>query len=245
MSTIRIAAVSYINTYPFVEGLTASGLLPDARLILDVPSACARSFAEKTCDIALLPVGAMQKEDLKSLIGIHCLGTNGGVKTVVLLSNTPIHRIKSIKLDSDSSTSVQLVRILAENYWIINPEFIPADNYHVNAGEGIVLIGDKVFSLKDRYEFCYDLSDEWLAYSRLPFVFAVWAKTKPIDSDFEERFNNALSYGISRIPHLHEKYDKRGLSNAEMENYLTHAMNYTLDDKKMEALSLFLDKKRG
>lgn len=243
MSKIRIAAVSYINTYPFVEGLKSSDLLPDAELILDVPSTCAKSFIDKTCDIALLPVGAMQAEDIPAIFTPYCLGTNGGVKTVVLLSNCPVKKINRIFLDEDSSTSVQLIRILTKQHWNINPVFFPYNSNTIEKSDGIVLIGDKVFKARPDFKFCYDLSDEWFHYTGLPFVFAVWAKAKPISPDFESRFEQSLAFGLSKINNLYELYDTRGLSKQEMIAYLSKSMNYHLDVPKMDALKRFIDEK--
>ena len=48
----RIAAVSYLNTIPFIYGIEHEGNLR-AELLLSPPSLCAKNFAEHKADIAL------------------------------------------------------------------------------------------------------------------------------------------------------------------------------------------------
>ena len=52
METIRISAVSYLNTYPFVLGIKTSGELDDIELQLDVPSICAEKLKAGMVDLA-------------------------------------------------------------------------------------------------------------------------------------------------------------------------------------------------
>ena len=52
-----IAAVSYLNTVPFIYGIRHADKL-QAELLLAPPSACARNFIDRKADIALVPAGA-------------------------------------------------------------------------------------------------------------------------------------------------------------------------------------------
>ena len=63
MEPLRISAVSYLNTFPFVYGLKQSGLLTNFDLSLDVPSMCAEKLKNGQADIALVPVGALPEID--------------------------------------------------------------------------------------------------------------------------------------------------------------------------------------
>ena len=54
----RIAAVSYLNTIPFIYGIEHEGNLR-AELLLSPPSLCAKNFAEHKADIALVPAAAV------------------------------------------------------------------------------------------------------------------------------------------------------------------------------------------
>ena len=41
-------------------------------------------------------------------------------------------------------------------------------------GDAYLIIGDKCFDYEGRFAYTYDLAEEWIAQTRLPFVFAVW-----------------------------------------------------------------------
>ena len=51
--TIRIGAVSYLNTKPLIYGL--SRRLPDASIRLDLPSRLAKRLASGELDVGLIP----------------------------------------------------------------------------------------------------------------------------------------------------------------------------------------------
>ena len=53
---IKIAAVSYLNTIPFIYGLKQSKLMRNVDLQLDYPSLCADKLITGDVDLALVPV---------------------------------------------------------------------------------------------------------------------------------------------------------------------------------------------
>ena len=81
-----------------------------------VPSDCATSLLKGDSQVALVPAGALEQLKPWHLIGDYCIGAEGAVKTVLLLSNVPIQEIGRIYLDTDSRTSIRLVKILAASY---------------------------------------------------------------------------------------------------------------------------------
>ncbi|MFA4852768.1 MAG: MqnA/MqnD/SBP family protein, partial [Bacteroidales bacterium] len=121
MGKTRISAVSFLNTLPFVYGINNSGMLSDFELILDVPSECARKFNNKEVDIALVPVAAIKNLSSYKLLNDFCIGSIGNVRTVLLLSQVPLKQISKIHLDYHSLTSINLVKILSQHYWHIEP----------------------------------------------------------------------------------------------------------------------------
>ena len=108
MAKIRISAVKYANTYPFIFGLKESGL--DKRVILetDHPADCAAKLISGKVDIGLVPVAALPLIKEYHIISDYCIGTNGLVRTVLLLSNCPFEEIATIYLDYRSLSSVTL-----------------------------------------------------------------------------------------------------------------------------------------
>ncbi len=194
MKPIRITAVSYYNTLPFIYGIKHSGLLTGCNLSLDVPSECARKLRDNAADVGLIPVGALPGIPDYKLVSNLCIGADKVVKSVLLLANTALQTIKTIYLDTDSLTSVNLVRILAREHWKINPEWKSLSELKGKLAhdEGMVLIGDKTFGLARKYPFCYDLAGEWIKFTGLPFAFAVWISLRTLPADFSASFQDAL-----------------------------------------------------
>ena len=89
MDKIRISAVKYANTYPFIYGLTESGFEKKVILETDHPSDCAAKLISGRVDIGLIPVAALPMLKEYHIISDYCIGANGNVRTVMLLSNCP------------------------------------------------------------------------------------------------------------------------------------------------------------
>ena len=242
MNPIRITAVSYYNTLPFIYGLTRSGLLSGFELSLDVPSECARKIISAEADIGLIPVGALPSIPGYKLIGNLCIGADKDVKSVLLLANSELQSLKTIYLDTDSRTSVNLVKILAKHYWKINPRWESLNSLHGKPApdEGMVLIGDKTFGLCRQYPHCYDLAGEWIKFTGLPFVFAAWISRIPLTDAFEESFRSALLWGTGHREESVILAGKLHITEQQLISYLKNDISYTLDDAKIKGLELFL-----
>lgn len=243
MQQINISAVSYLNTFPFVYGLQKSGFLKDIHLDLDVPAVCATKLAHGKTDIALVPVGAFTDFNHPLIISDYCIGAIGKVKTVLLLSQKPLTQIDRIFLDTDSRTSVRLVKVLAQHYWKINPEWIsfnPGQPEPHKQMESLVAIGDKTFELVKKYKYIYDLAEEWIQFSMLPFVFAAWLSVKPIPEEILNSFNHALAWGIERKAESLEFFKDKLPACGDCLSYLENNISFQFDEKKKEGMRLFL-----
>ena len=243
MDQLKITAVSYLNTFPFVYGILRSGLLENYRLDLDVPSVCAEKLNSGDADIALVPVGAVPDMKQASIITDYCIGAVSKVKTVLLLSQEPLDRIKKVHLDHDSRTSVVMVKVLASKYWKISPGWIqlnPGQSNDPSSYESIVAIGDKTFGMADKFKYCYDLAEEWISFTSLPFVFAVWLAKKKLPETIVRSLNNALAYGVSHREESLEFLTGKHPPKKECLSYLEHNISYEFDEKKRDGMRLFL-----
>lgn len=234
MSKIRVSAVSYTNTKPFVYGLQHSGILDKIDLSLDIPSDCAKKLIDNQADIGLIPVAALLNIPGYEIISDYCIGADGAVNSVFIFSNKPVNEVKTIRLDLQSRTSNALAKVLIKNYWKLSPEYITS-----NSADAFVEIGDRTFGKKDKYPFVYDLAEEWKNFTGLQFAFAVWASNKPISPDFISEFNAALRLGIENIPVVISELPER--NDFDLGDYLTNKLDYSLTDSKMRALELFLN----
>lgn len=242
MNPVRITAVSYYNTLPFIYGIRHSGLLSGYDLSLDVPSECARKLISDEADIGLIPVGALPGIPGYHLVSNLCIGADKDVKSVLLLANTVYTSIKTIYLDTDSLTSVNLVKVLAREYWKIDPEWKSLSELKSNLSpdEGMVLIGDKTFGLISRYPFCYDLAGEWIKFTGLSFVFAVWISRKPLPPEFKAVFQSALTWGVEHREGSVIIAERPHITEQQLLSYLKNDISYSLDEKKLKGMELFL-----
>ena len=241
MYKIKVSAVSYANTYPFIYGLENTSIRKKIILQKDYPSLCARNLAKGEVDIGLVPITIIPKLDFYEIVSEYCIGANKEVRSVILVSNSPLKRIKRIYLDYQSGTTVSLVKILAMYYWDIDVRWLPTtegfeDNIK-NKQDGAVLIGDRCFAAEKRFPYKYDLADEWRKFTGLPFVFAAWVANKQIDRDFKETFDSALKSGINHLDKVINYFANNRLpEGVDLKSYLTTNIDYQLNDKKLKEM---------
>lgn len=235
MSNIKISAVSYTNTKPFIYGIEHSGILSKIDLSLDIPSDCAAKLINDQVDIGLIPVAAIPYVPNANIVADYCIGSVGAVNSVFIFSNIAISEIKTVRLDSHSRTSNNLAKVLLKFYWKHEVEFTTDINAETDA---IVLIGDRTFGKKTDYLFAYDMGEEWMNFTGLPFVYAAWVANKTIPQSFIDEFNDALALGLGHRSELLKDLPVR--DDFDLEDYLFHKLDFELTDKKREALDLFL-----
>jgi len=239
---IRVSCVSYFNSKPFIYGLENSEVINEITLMHDVPAICAEKLEEDEADIGLVPVAALVELEGCEIISDFCIGADGDVGSVLLVSDVPVNDIRKIILDNDSRTSVMLARILAEKLWKISPQWIEAANskdFNIGGSTAAVVIGDKSFNLKKEHQYTYDLSAEWKRLTGLPFVFACWVSNKTLEPAFLDRFNKALAFGLSNIGEVIGLYGNQYGTEFDAADYLTNKISYTLDESKKLSLSEF------
>ena len=239
---IKISAVSYANSYPFIYGLKNHPVSERIELELDTPADCARKLLKGEVDLGLVPVAIIPDLDESLIVSDFCIGSDGPVESVCLFSDVPLEQIETILLDYQSRTSVQLVKYLAENQWNISPNWVAADSDFLEQITGTtagVVIGDRAFPLLEKYPVILDLSEEWKTHTDLPFVFACWVSNRVLDADFQDQFQEALSQGLSR-----KEEAIRSMANEDHENlvrYVESVISYDFAEEKRQAMKLFLD----
>jgi chorismate dehydratase len=250
MDKIRISAVKYANTYPFIYGLEKSGIEKRAILETDHPADCASKLISNRVDIGLIPVAVLPLLKEHYIISDFCIGANGNVKTVMLLSNCPFEKIKNIYLDYRSRSSVNLTRVLAKNSWKREFRWISTskefDFINIGPDDAVVLIGDQCFEFENSFTYKIDLAMDWKKFSGLPFVFACWTSNKLIDNTFINEFNDALKLGVNNIDAVVERFRTAGtISGENLRRYLKENIDFNFDEEKKAGLKLFLELLRG
>jgi chorismate dehydratase len=242
---LKISAVSYLNTIPFIHGLKQSELIKIINLQLDYPSICAEKLINGNVDLALVPVAVIPKLKEAHIISDYCIGANGAVDTVCLYSDVPVEEIESIALDYQSRTSVALLRVLLKEYWQLNPKFINAVvgfEENIKGNHAALVIGDRAFALNTKHAYIYDLSAIWKEMTGFPFVFAAWVANTKLPQDFIISFNKALEKGLSNIDKALALEGDSYPNCENPEDYLNNKISYSLDSEKQKGMELFLRK---
>ncbi len=241
---IKISAISYLNSIPFVYGLKKGKLINSIELTLDYPAACADRLVKGKVDIALVPIVVIPNLPFSNIISDYCIGTNGAVDTVCLFSDVPINEIKSIDLDYQSMTSVALLKFLLKEYWKLDIKInsLKRDcDSDIKDNNAALVIGDRAFNLINKHPYVYDLPAIWNKMTGLPFVFAAWVANKRLPNSFISDFNSCLEYGLNNINQalLQEKDSYSHCENAK--DYLNKKISYNLDAEKLKSMQFFLE----
>lgn len=188
---IRIGAVSFVNTLPLIDGLER---LAGVEIRYTVPSLLLEALLSGDVDVALCSSIDYQRSP-EPLVILPCglLGCDGPTLTVRLYSSVPLGRLRAVHCDTDSHTSIVLMRILLKEQYGVEPALIDydarehvANNRPVDWPEAVLLIGDKVVTDSPpavRYPHQLDLGAAWAAATGLPFVFALWMARRSGDRD--------------------------------------------------------------
>jgi chorismate dehydratase len=237
---IRISAVSYTNTKPFLYGIRHSDIINRIDLSLDMPSDCAQKLIDDKVDIGLIPVAAILSLPQWEIVSDYCIGASGPVNSVFIFSHCEVKDIKTLQLDPESRSSNNLAMVLLKNYWRADHQMIKNAPDYASSNDpytAFVQIGDRTFGKKQHYKYVYDLAEEWQKFTGLPFVFAAWVANKPIPADFMDGFNKALKSGLDHRTELLKELPQR--ADFDLEDYLMHKLDFDLTEDKKKALHLF------
>lgn len=240
---LRIGAVNYLNSKPLVEGLRE--LTPGADLILDYPSRLADGLSAGNLDVALIPsVECFRGVDYE-VVSDACVAACGDVLSVKLYSRCQIQEIKTLALDEGSRTSAALVQVLLGERFGVFPAKEPLPLCHSTSetrADAVLLIGDRAMHPPvDEFAVTWDLGREWLDWTGLPFVFAMWATRSDCElGPVEEALIQARNLGERRLRQIADREaPKLEISRETAYRYLTENLHYRLGPAEREGLKLF------
>ena len=256
-----VGAVNYLNSKPLIEGLDEL-LNGHATLRLDYPSRLAGDLASGLLDVALIPSIEYFRGQNYEVISDACVAAHGPVLSVKLYSRVPWGEVKSVALDEGSRTSATLARILLAERHGVFPKLEPLPLDHRtqdSSADAILLIGDRAINPpNEQFLGTWDLGEEWLEWTGLPFVFAMWVGRRGIRSQEsgvrmeEEATEIARLLGQSRDLGVARRDDiaRReapllGLSLPTTVSYLSENLQYHLGPAERNGLKLFYELASG
>ena len=251
MKSLRISAISYLNTVPLMWDFEHGPARPEFEISYTLPSDCARALKSGSADIGIIPVAAYaQIPNLQILPGV-AIASRCAVRSILLVSKVPIEKIRTGALDTSSMTSVALTKILFEKWLGGGRTFAPmAPNLDQMLADhdAALVIGDPALTIDRSRYVTLDLAEEWVRHTGKPFVFAFWAvrsealSNLPISTDLAEVFRQSRDHGLASasIDQIARDWaPKLGLSESAIRSYLTESIHYELDSECVEGLQLF------
>ncbi len=238
---ITIGIIDYLNVEPLYFRLQERLADKPVRFRRGVPTELNRALHAGEIDLA--PISAITAARLADQVAILpdlAIATLGAVKTVLLFSWMADPRELDdcrIALSDQSATSVELVKILARHFWHIQPRYATEPQNlesMLRRSSAALLIGDDALvesahrrPLPGRGQpYAFDLGDEWLKWTGLPFVFALWAARREAlpalaELDILPALYASKAEGLQHIPQIAQAYAPRlGLNPGVLTKYL-------------------------
>ena len=261
MRRLRISAISYLNTAPLMWDFEHGGTdlwrkTPtvgryEFEISYTLPSACARSLADGTADIGIIPAAAYAEIPGLQVLPEVAIASRRAVRSILLVSNVPIEKVRTVALDTSSMTSVALTKVLFEK-WLGGGRTFTAMAPNVDQmlaeHDAGLLIGDPALKIDRKRYHTLDLAEEWIRHTGKPFVFAFWAvradalKEASPALDLPAVFQKSRDQGLepSNLNQIVREWAPRlDMSETDVRNYLTQNIHYQLDAGCMEGLQLF------
>ncbi|MFZ0279055.1 MAG: menaquinone biosynthesis protein [Candidatus Sulfotelmatobacter sp.] len=251
MRRLRISAISYLNTAPLMWDFEHGEAGREFEISYTLPSACARALEAGAADIGIIPAAAYaQVPGLMVLPGV-AIASRRPVRSILLVSRTPVEKIRTVALDTSSMTSVALTKVLFEKWLGGGRTFIsmePDIEKMLAQHDAGLLIGDPALQIDRSRYHTLDLAEEWIRHTGKPFVFAFWAVRQNAlrevapSQDLAATFQQSRDHGLepASLDHIAREWAPRlGLEEAAIRSYLTESIYYHLDAACLEGLQLF------
>ena len=151
MDKLRISIVEFLNTAPLVWGFTDGPLAGKYDLSFAVPSQCAEDLKAGRADVGIIPAIEYQRMENAVVLPGMAIAAKNEVRSILVVSKVPIDQARTFALDTNSRSSVGLVRILCRRHWNIAPEFIdssPDAEEMLSRADAALMIGDPALRLR-------------------------------------------------------------------------------------------------
>lgn len=175
------------------------------------------------------------------------VAARGAVQSVLLFSRRPAAALAGalVSVTPDTSTSIRLLRLLLDvRRELEGVRYVrglePAQ------ADALLMIGDQAMRMRnnrpDGFTHTLDLGADWLEWTGLSFVYAVWAARSSLDVDVRmelSRFlESSLAAGLGALPEVARQQTEPGWTTAETEAYLRR-FHYRLGPEDLQGLDHF------
>ncbi|MBM3860358.1 MAG: menaquinone biosynthesis protein [Verrucomicrobia bacterium] len=225
----RIGSVPHLNVRPLIYGI-------ESEMTFCTPAQLADALHRREFDVGLVPVAEVLLHDQYDIIDGIGVVSFGDVRSAFLVHQVPPEQIRNISIDPASRSTVWLLRVLFAECFGTEPKFHPRGT----DCEATFVFGDEAVNRLARIpdEPRLDLSAAWTEWTKLPFVYAVWAVQRGVaDAALAAKLRQAKADGLA---HLDEVIEKSTLGTPEIRrDYLTRRIRYDLDADAKRGLRKF------
>jgi len=250
MASSRLTTSTMAARIPYANAAPFYALWADAPFAVRnlVPRDLGREAEAGTVDLGLMAAADyLRLKPRFELLGNFGVATRGPVQSVLLYSRRPASALEGalISVTPETSTSIRLLRLLLDvRRGLEGVRYVrglePAQ------ADAMLMIGDRAMRMRDRrpagFTHTLDLGADWLEWTGLPFVYAVWAVRSALDpalkSDVRAFLESSLAAGLASLPEVARRETGPGWSAAEMEAYLRR-FHYRLGPEEMQGLDRF------
>jgi chorismate dehydratase len=246
LTTATMAArIPYANAAPFYA------LWGDAPFAVRnlVPRELGREAEAGTVDLGLmasadyLRLGA-RFEMVQPALGV---AARGPVQSVLLFSRRPAGSLGGalISVTPETSTSIKLLRMLLDvRRGLEGVRYVrglePAQ------ADALLMIGDRAMRMRNQrpegFTHALDLGSDWLEWTGLPFVYALWAVRGALEDGLKAELgaflDSSLAAGLASLPEVARQQTEPGWTVGEMEAYLRR-FHYRLGPEDVKGLERF------
>jgi predicted solute-binding protein len=231
----RVGSVPYLNAAPLTRGI-------ESELIFATPAKLAQMLRRQELDAALVSITEVLLNDRYDILDGIAIASLGEVYSVLLAHKKPLAEVMEIFCDTASLTSVNLLKVLLAERGL-KPEFKPLENYAAAPEKDFVLIiGDPAidFQRAPHTHEILDLGSAWLELTNLPFVYAVWALRRGIDSkELRYELKGSKNFGLESLEQLIETREE--FDEDFRRDYFEWHIHYHLAEDEKRGIAKFCE----
>jgi chorismate dehydratase len=235
LAPFRVGSVPYLNSVPLTRGI-------EDQVQFHPPAQLAAMLKAGHLDAALLSITEVLFNDAYDVLDGVAIASLGEVFSVFLAHRKPLAEIEEVRVDPASCTSVNLLRVLLAEQGL-RPSFKPLGS-HAEAPDldAVLLIGNPAIEFRraGHPHVIWDLGAAWFELTQLPFVYAVWALRRDVDTrPLRRSLVEAKDFGLDTLDYLinhRPEYDRDF-----RRDYLGWHIHYHLTADEKRGIAKFME----
>jgi chorismate dehydratase len=240
LKTPRIGCVKYLNARPLIRGWLGA-------VDFDHPAALCRKLSSGQLDVALVSsIEYLRRPDYRIVDGVS-ISADGPVYSVVVAHTGELKRVREIRIDPTSETSVALLRCLLIDCGLkaqITDDKTSATTRGLAGARpsgAQLLIGDQAIRFRQAHprSRVWDLAEEWKNVTDLPFVFALWL-VRPEVANAPEIGDRLRALRRENLRRINEVITEQSEFDPDFcAYYFRNNLRFDFDDREKEGLREF------